>query len=516
VPPYADWLTAATDLQDAIDAAGAGDFVLATNGVYSSGGRPVGTGITNRVVISRPMGVISVNGPGVTAINGAWDPTITNGPAAIRAVWLVDGAVLSGFTVQNGATGGNDYGGGLYATSTNAYVVNCVLTNNQTGMFGGGCYQGLLTKCTLVDNQSVNEGGGAFQSFIVNSLLSRNWSRGGGGASYNCMIINSTLSSNSTPSAGGASYQDTIYGSIISGNLAGTSGGGTYNSSLYNCTVVGNYGSFSGGCGVFQGSARNCIIYNNNASAGYTSWPNYYAASLSYCCTTPAPGGTGNITSYPQLLDGVHIATISPCRGAGSAAYASGSDIDGEPWASPPSIGCDEVWEANLTGPLAVSLILKYTTIAQYGQDGLSGQVFGRATRVAWDFGDGSVLTNVSSIAYPKVWTNPGDYTVTFTAYNADNPAGVSTNALIHVVPLVSPSVGTFALSGKTFALTFNSQPGVNYVVDETTNLVPPSVWNSIWYVIGTGTNVQGFDHQATDAARFYRVRSQPWPPPQF
>ena len=70
-PPYATWPTAATNIQDAIDAAAGVDTVVVTNGIYRFGGHAVGTSqLVNRVAIDKPIQVVSVNGPKVTIILG--------------------------------------------------------------------------------------------------------------------------------------------------------------------------------------------------------------------------------------------------------------------------------------------------------------------------------------------------------------------------------------------------------------------------------------------------------------
>src|SRR5436190_11472225 len=63
--PYTNWATAATNIQDAVDAAVAGDEVVVTNGIYANGGRAE-TGFpfdASRVAVDKPLNLRSVNGP---------------------------------------------------------------------------------------------------------------------------------------------------------------------------------------------------------------------------------------------------------------------------------------------------------------------------------------------------------------------------------------------------------------------------------------------------------------------
>ena len=241
-PPYTNWATAATNIQDAVDAAVAGDEIVVTNGLYATGGRAVYGTMTNRVAVDKPLTLRSVNGPQFTTIQGRKDAGdySGNGEGAIRCVYLTNGASLSGFTLTNGATRAmNDSatfrqssGGGLWCESKNEVVVsNCVVTGNSAYGGGGGAYQGTLNNCTLSRNSATTSGGGAYSSTLNNCTLSLNsayddfFDSGpsyGGGAAY-CTLNNCTLTGNST---------------VSSFNLYGNYGGGAYYCYLSGCIVA--------------------------------------------------------------------------------------------------------------------------------------------------------------------------------------------------------------------------------------------------------------------------------------
>ncbi len=381
-PPYTDWTTAATNIQDAVDAAAPGDEIVVTNGVYQTGGRAV-YGMSNRVAVTKRVAVRSVNGPAMTHIMGS-KPI---GATAVRCVYLTNEAVLAGFTLTNGATQFTEdlderriSGGGVWCEGLSALVSNCVLTGNAASYSGGGAFCGTLTDCVVSGNSGGYYGGGA--------------------------------------------YCDTLNACTLTGNSA-REGGGAYGCTLRNCTLTGNSGS-----GVTYSALYNCIVYGNPSLSQQINYDS--TSTLTYCCVIPLPtDGIGNLALDPQLASSSHLSANSPCRGAGSAAYANGTDIDGEPWSLPPSIGCDEYCSGAVTGSLTAGIGGDRDYIAPGYALNLTAQIEGRTTQSLWDFGDGTTATNQPITSH--VWATPGDYRVALWAFNETHPEGVCGTLTIHV-----------------------------------------------------------------------------------
>ena len=365
--PYLEWSTAATNIQDAVDAAVAGDSIVVSNGMYNFGGRLVyGATVSNRVVINKSVTVQSLNGPAATTIAGFNLALSHFQPGCVVFIWPITGAFLSGFTLTGGAgatASTNDLvhersGGGAWCEDPSAVISNCVLFANsvQTG-YGGGAFGGTLINCLLATN-SASSGGGAASNILLNCTLVKNQTatqgntQNGGGAYYstlsNCWLVannaligagafggtlfNCVLTNNAASNGGGAA-SNTLVNCILVNNIARGSGGGAFNSILYNCTVVTNTAITSGGAGISGGAATNSIIYYNGTT------PNNNVSNtkfVAYSCTSPSIGGVGDITNEPLFVSlagyNFHLQSSSPCINSGNSAFVTVSnDFDGNP-----------------------------------------------------------------------------------------------------------------------------------------------------------------------------------------
>ncbi|MCU0784977.1 MAG: hypothetical protein MUF81_13220 [Verrucomicrobia bacterium] len=319
-PPYTNWFTAATNIQDAVDVAMPSDEIVVTNGIYATGGRAVRF-MTNRVVLDKPITLRSVNGPSWTMIMGDGNASLRI--PYVRCVFLTNGAALVGFTLTNGQTKSSEMGGGAcsdvypFATTT-AVLSNCVLKGNSAER-GGAAYGVILNNCVLNDNTA---------------------SAGGGAA--NCTLNNCRISSNTASATfpfppgclGGGLYRCKANNCLIVGNSASEVGGGICGGAYNNCTLVGNTAPAGGGVGSGVITAlTNCIVFHNSGTTGsnYQVGPYFF-----YCCTTPLPAGAANITNEPRFVDfaggNLRLQSNAPCINAGNNSYApSGTDLDGNP-----------------------------------------------------------------------------------------------------------------------------------------------------------------------------------------
>jgi hypothetical protein len=377
--PYTNWATAATTIQAAIDAATIeGRLVLVSNGVYRAG-ITSGTNGQNRVILSHSVELRSVNGPEVTAIEGD-----TGG---VRCAYVGDGSVLSGFILTKGTAVGDwpgGSGGGVWCEPFGV-VNNCVIMGNSAENDGGGVAGGTLHNCRLIDNTSLNGNGGGANGVTL----------------YNC---------------------------VLTGNLTasgwGGGGGGAYGGSLYNCTLVGNSAG-NGGGGASSASLYNCIVFFNQGP----DYPNHNGCSFEHSCASPLPPGPGNIDVDPQLITATHLSLTSPCVGAGDPAYATGTDIDSQPWARPPAIGAEE--PESTSGPLSLWISAPNTNIGVGYAVPFTAFNSGPILKSIWDFGDGTVLTNQPLAMH--AWTSPGTYEIRLTGYNQSYPQGVSATVVVNV-----------------------------------------------------------------------------------
>ena len=310
-PPFDDWSTAAHTIQEALDAAAPGDEILVTNGVYQSGAREL-CGMSNRVAVTKPVTVRSVNGPEATHILGA-GPV---GPTAVRCVFLANGALLAGFTLTNGATQNagdwltNYSGGAVWCEGLGAVVSNCTLTGNSAHEHGGGAYSGTLIDCTISGN-SAYDGGGAYSSTLTHCVLTGNSAGWTGGGAWRGALTDCTLADNLATYEGGGAWNSSLERCVLRGNTADFRAGGAWNSILNDCVLTGNSASTAGGGAAF-GTLSNCTLTSNSAYSG----GGVYRGVLNDCTLA------GNSATFDG--GGAWDSSLNGCVLTGNSAYNGG------------------------------------------------------------------------------------------------------------------------------------------------------------------------------------------------
>jgi hypothetical protein len=332
ISPFASWATAATNIQDAVDAASPSDLILVGDGTYI---------LTGNISVTKGITIRSVHGYLSTTISGNH---------ATRCLYIDNaGAVIDGFTITNGYNPGG-YGGAAEIVSGGT-IQNCFISNSQARDGGGVAIDnsGLVQNCFITLNRADNNSGDGYGGGV--RMLE-------GGITRNCSIYNNT----SVNYGGGINIWD-----------AGT---------IQNCTLVHNNAPNGSGVRCRGASVmENTISFGNAISNWQTEGSGF---SFSNNCTTPdLPSGTGNISTDPQFVNSgsgdYHLLSTSPAINAGvNREWMIGAkDLDGnnrifngivdigayEYFILPPAIPT-LISPANLSAGVSIELALSWTSVA--------------------------------------------------------------------------------------------------------------------------------------------------------
>jgi parallel beta-helix repeat protein/predicted outer membrane repeat protein len=164
-------------------------------------------------------------------------------------------AVLKGFTIADGYATGveleDSFGGGIYLYNSSPTISDCIITNNQAVLDGGGIYcdgdsNPTITNCTVSDNYANSRDGGGIYCYDSSPLIK------------NCLVV-----ANRAARDGGGIY--------LNGPLSIAS-----QVRIFDCTISDNHSNDYDGLGgalycyySSKPQVRDCIISNNNGYAIY-------------------------------------------------------------------------------------------------------------------------------------------------------------------------------------------------------------------------------------------------------
>jgi len=331
----ANWPNAFNCLQDALAVAQAGDEIWVAEGTYkpdegsgeTPGDRTATFELVNQVGVyggfagnetSRSERDWQANETVLSGNIGNQAESSDNSYHVVKSYLDDPNTVLDGFTITGGDANSVTYpdyiGGGMYISSSNVVVNNCLITGNSASAGAGAAAWGSgspsLVNCTFLDNHSSGPGGG-LDVQQSNPLLRA------------CMFLGNSASSGGGMRALNNFSTPYLTNCIFSGNIA-SNGGGLYNSGvggnpnphppmLQNCTFNENTAGSSGG-GIYNSEGNDvtidsCILWANSDGGGTDESAQITTSGvtqINYSCVqgwTGGLGGAGNIGLNPLFVD---------------------------------------------------------------------------------------------------------------------------------------------------------------------------------------------------------------------
>jgi hypothetical protein len=384
---YTSWSNAASNIQDAVNAAAINDTVWVGPGRYTAPPNATNYMGTNVVYINKPLTLRSSNGVPETAIIDGQG--VNRGITWYYALTSANPFVLNGLTVSNCFA--TNMGGGILfvpgSVSWIATVQRCVISHNTvraTGAAtipaGGGIHGGnvvnfgaTISNCVFRGNLVTNTangvlgtGGGLNLYGMANRLITgclfegNSAGQGGGGNTVynatkveNCVMRHNTARNSASTAGGGGFMGSAIFKNcLIHNNRSAGNGGGVVAAdsgpiTFYNCSIVSNRASNGGGIRTRRVGDRlamyNSIVCFNTGGASRDIVSGPATNSYTNCCIsyTNATLGinvhSGIITNNPQFVDlageDFHLRRTSPCINKGlTLGWESGAlDLDGRP-----------------------------------------------------------------------------------------------------------------------------------------------------------------------------------------
>lgn len=205
-------------IQAGIDAAEDGDTLLVLPGVYPE----------NIDFDGKAIAVIGIGTPELTVIDGGGE-----GPCVLFENGEDQLSLLFGFTLQNGVSDDDGFGGGIDIHASAPSIIFNIITGNSAEEGGGGIairepprgdiIPPIIYRNIIIGNQCAGPGGGIYASLagaiVLNNTILDNSSDAEGAALYNnqtplgVMMINNIVVGN-TSARGGAIYANGMFAAV--------------------------------------------------------------------------------------------------------------------------------------------------------------------------------------------------------------------------------------------------------------------------------------------------------------